>query len=82
MGVRTSKPEDLCYVDSDAGNHMKNHEEWFSSLEKSEQQRVVETGDDTIHPIEHIDDVPLSHVNQRGLMRNDLHVPKITKNLL
>ena len=43
---------------------------------------MVETGDDTPHPIEHIGDVPLSHVGQKGIMRNVLHVPTITKNLV
>ena len=43
---------------------------------------VVETDDDTPHPIKHIGDVPLSHVSQRGIMRNVLHVSTITKNLV
>ena len=42
---------------------MKNHKEWFSFLEKLEKPRVVETGDDTPHLIEHIGDVPLNHVS-------------------
>ena len=61
---------------------MKNHEEWFSSLEKPEQPGVVETGDDTAHPIEHIEDIPLSYVGQRGIMRNVLCGLTITKNLV
>ena len=44
--------------------------------------RYVKTGDDTIHPIEHIMNVPLSHVGKRSLMRNILHMPTITKNLV
>ena len=47
-----------------------NNEEWFSSLEKPEQSEVVETGDDIVHPIEHIGDVPLSHVDQKGNPKN------------
>ena len=46
---------------------MMNHEEWFSQLEKSEQLGVVETGGDTLDPIEHIRDVSLSHIGQRGI---------------
>ena len=61
---------------------MINHEEWFSYLEKSEQARVVKIGDDTPHPIEYIKDVPLSHVSQKGIMRNVLHVSTIPKNLV
>ena len=41
-----------------------------------------QTGDDTSHPIEHVDDVPLSHVRQKGRLMNALHVPTITKNLV
>ena len=61
---------------------MTNHEEWFSNLEKSDLSGVVETKDDTPHPIKHIEDVPLSHVSQKGIMRNVFHMPTITKNLV
>ena len=69
-------------MDSGASNHMKNHEEWISRLEKPEQSGFVKTDDDTSHPIEHIGDVPLIHIGQEGRLRNVLHVPMITKNLL
>ena len=46
--------EEVCYVDSGASNHMTSHEEWFLYQEKPEKPGVVETGDDTPHPIEHI----------------------------
>ena len=82
MGVSDSKSEEVWYVDSGASNHMTNHKEWFSVLEKLKKLMVVETKDDTPHPIEHIRDVPLSHVGQNGIMRNILHVPTITKNLV
>ena len=62
MGAHISKLEEVWYVDSGASNHIRSHTEWFSSLKKSEQPRVVETGDNTTHPIEHVDDVPLNHV--------------------
>ena len=61
---------------------MINHEEWFSYLEKSEQSRVIETMHDSPHPIKHIEDVPLSHVSQKGIMRNVLHVSIVPKNLV
>ena len=69
-------------MDLGTSNHMANHKEWFSTLDKSKNQGVVETGDDTPHPIEHIIDGPLIHVGQKGIMRNILHVPTITKNLV
>ena len=43
---------------------------------------VIETGDDTPHPIEHIGDIPLTHVGQKGIMRYFLHVLTITKSLV
>ena len=82
IGVCTTKSEEVWYIDSRASNHMTNHVEWFSSLEKPEQLGVVETRDNTMHPIKHVGDVPLSHVEQKGLMRNVLHVPTIAKNLV
>ena len=69
-------------MDSKASNHMMNHKDWFFFLEKPEKPGEVETRDDTPHPIEHIRDVPLRHVGQKGIMRNVLHVPTITKNLV
>ena len=46
---------------------MTSHEEWFSYLEKPVKPRVVETGDDTPHSIEHVGEVPLRHVGQREI---------------
>ena len=60
MKMSTSKPNEVWYMDSGATNHMMNHEEWFSHLKKPKQPGVVETSDNTSHPIEHIRDVPLS----------------------
>ena len=62
MKKTTPKLEEVCYVNSGAMNHMMSHEEWFSYLEKLEQPGVVETGDDTPRLIEHVGEVPLSHV--------------------
>ena len=82
MKTSTSKPNEVWYVDFGASNHMKNHEEWFSYLEKREQSGIIETDDDTAHPIEHIRDVPLSHVSQEGRLRNVHHASTITMNLV
>ena len=57
MKTSTSKPNEVCYSDSEASNHMTSHIEWFSYLEKLEQQGVVETGDATSHTIEYIGEV-------------------------
>ena len=62
----TSKLEEVWYVDSGASNHMRSHEEWFSFLEKSDQPGVVETGDDTPHPIMHVREVPLATSDRGG----------------
>ena len=61
---------------------MANHIKWFSSVEKLEQPGVVKTSDNTVHPIEHVGDVPLNHVRQKGLMWNVLHVLTIAKNFV
>ena len=82
MDVGTSKPKEVWYVDSDMSNHMMKHEEWFSTLEKSEQPRFIKSDDDTSHPIDHIDNVTLSHVSKRGIVCNVLHVQTIAKNLV
>ena len=82
MTLNTSKPNAVWYVNSGASNHMTSHEEWFSYLEKPESRRVVETGDDTPHTIEHVGEVPLSHVGQKGKLMNVLHISTITKNLV
>ena len=78
----TSKPNMVWYVESGASNHMTSHEVWLSHLEKPEQPRVIETGEDTPYTIEHAGDVPLNHVVQKGKFMNVLHVPEITKNLV
>ena len=39
MAVNTLKPNDVCYVDSGASNHMTSHEEWFSYSEKPKQPK-------------------------------------------
>ena len=82
MGICTSKLEEVWYVDSGASNHMMNHTEWFTSLEKLDRPGVVETGNNTMHHIEHVGDVSLNNVGQKGVMRNVLHVPMIVKNLV
>ena len=52
------------------------------NLEKPEQLGVAETGEDTSHLIEHVGEVPLSHVRQKGKLMNVHHPLTITKNLV
>ena len=81
MDAGTPKLNEVSYVDSGASNHMTNNEEWFSHL-RSGSNQVLLTRDDTSHGIEHLRDVPLSHIGLREIMRNVLHVSVITKNLV
>ena len=82
MKKTTPKSDEVWYVDSGVSNHMTCHKEWFSYLEKPMQPGVVATGDNTPHPIANVEEVPLSHVGQKGKLMNMLHVPPITKNLV
>ena len=82
MKKTTPKSDEVWYVDSGASNHMKSHKEWFSYLEKPMQLGVVATGDDTLHRIKNVGEVPLSHVGQKVKLMNVLYVPTITKNLV
>mgnify|MGYP000025794056 CR=1 FL=1 len=79
MKKTTSQSHEVWYVNFGASNHMTSHEEWFLYLEKLEQLGVVKTKDDTPHPIEHVGEVPLSHVGQKGKLMNVLHVPDNSK---
>ena len=62
MKQTTPKSDKVWYVDSGASNHMTCHKEWLLYLEKPMQPGVVATGDDTLHPIANVGEVPLSHV--------------------
>ena len=75
--------DDVWYVDSGASNHMTSRGNWFKELDAMRTPGYVETGDDTVHPIEHMGRVPL--VMQDGKVKHledVLHVPTITKNLV
>ena len=54
----TSSSEDAWFVDSGASNHMTSHDNWFRELHKLDRLGYVETRDDTIHPIQHIENIP------------------------
>ena len=71
---------DVWYVNSGASNHMTHHKNWFNELHAPKKPGYVETGDDTLHPIEHVGKVPLSmHDGKTKHMIDVLHVPIITK---
>jgi hypothetical protein len=62
---------------------MINHEEWFKDTKDLKTLGFVETDDDTTHPITQIGKVPLSMQDgQTKYLKNVLHVPTITKNLV
>jgi hypothetical protein len=70
-------------VDFGASNHMTSHGEWFRNIKDLKTLRFVETGDDTTHPITQISKVPLSMQDeQTKYLKDVLHVPTITKNLV
>ncbi len=71
------------YVDFRVSNHMISHGEWFRDKKDLKTPRFVEIGDDTTHPITQIGKVPLSMQDgQTKYLKNVLHVPTITKNLV
>ena len=75
--------KNVWYVDSGALNHMTSHGEWFKDLQTLENPGFVETGDDTVHPIAHTGNVPLSLQNGNVKYLADvIHVPNISKNLI
>jgi hypothetical protein len=51
------------YVDFGASNHMASHGKWFRDIRDLKTPRLVETGDDTTHPITQIGKVPLPMQN-------------------
>ena len=74
---------DVWYVDSGASNHMTCHHTWFNEMKEPSKPRYVEIGVDTMHPIEHVESVPLAMDDGRNKCLVDvLHVPTITKNLV
>jgi hypothetical protein len=61
---------------------MTSHGEWFHFLNIPEWPGYVETGTNTTHPIRHIDDGPFSKEGNKLYIKNVLHVPTITKNVV
>ena len=61
---------------------MTSHQEWIRDLRMPDQPGYIETGDDTLHPIRHIGDVPFGKEGKKTCIKNVLDVPTITKNLV
>jgi len=75
--------DNVWYVDFGASNHMISRGEWFRDAKDLKTLGSVETGDDTTHPITQIDKVTLSMQDgQTKNLKDVLHVPTITKNLV
>ncbi len=71
------------YVDFRASNRMTSHGKWFRDAKDLKTPGFVETSDDTPHPITQIGKVPLSMQDgQTKYLKDVLHVPTITKNLV
>ena len=78
----TSNSEHAWFVDSGASHHMTSHQEWFRDLRTPDRPDYIETRDDTPHPIRHIGNVPFGKENNQTCIKNVLHVPTITTNLV
>ena len=62
---------------------MTRHHTWFIEMKEPSKPSYVEIGDDTIHPIKHVGNVPLAMDDGRNkYLANVLHVKTITKNLV
>ena len=82
MISNNSKTGAVWPVDSGASNHMTSHEEWFMNMREHERHYVVETSDDSTHPIEHIGGVCFGNNDNKSYIKDALHVLMITKNLV
>ena len=78
----TFASNNIWFVDFRASNHMTSHKDWFKELRKTDRLRYVETGDATIHPIQHVGNVLFENDDKQTYIKKDLHVPTIMKNLV
>ena len=61
---------------------MTSHQEWFRNLRMRDLPGYIETGDGTRHLVRHIGNVPFGKDGEQNCIKNVLHVPTITKNLV
>ena len=59
-----------------------SHEDWFQDLWKLEWPSYVETGNCNIYPIQHVGSVPFGEKGNETYIKNILHVPTMTNNLV
>ena len=78
----TSNSEDEWFVDFRVSKHMTSHQEWLWDLRELHRPGYVKTGDDTTHPIQHVGNVPFGENDEQICIKNILHLPTITKNLV
>ncbi|KAL3682919.1 hypothetical protein R1sor_000941 [Riccia sorocarpa] len=77
------EPVQDCVIDSGATSHMTPHQGWFSNLELLQAPQYMVIGDDTKHEIQHKGNVPMQLTDSKlAGLRNVLHVPTMTRNLL
>ena len=75
--------KDVWYVDLGASNHLTYHQKQINEMKEPSKPGYVDTSDDTMHPIEHVGNVPLSmHDGKKKNIADVLHVSTITKNLV
>ena len=80
--INTFSSDNVWFVDSRVSNHMTSHKDWFRQQRKPDQPGYVEIGDDTTDPIRHIGNVSFGNDGKQTYLKNFLHVPTITKNLV
>ena len=79
MITSTSEPDDVWFVDSCASNHMTSHQEWFMNLREAKRPGMVGIDDDSTYTIEHIGDVAFYNHDNKGYIKDVLHVLAITR---
>ena len=77
--ISASMSNNVWFVDSGASNHMTSHEDWFRELLAPERPGYVEIGDDTTHPIQHIENVPFGNKGHQTYLKNVLYSPLSAK---
>ncbi|MCO5560206.1 hypothetical protein L7F22_013816 [Adiantum nelumboides] len=83
MNANVHAGDSVWYVDSSASNHMTSHGEWFKEMKQLDGPGYVETGDNSAHPIAHVENIPLQMQDSKMKYLADvLCVPNITKSLV
>ena len=80
----TEPLNDKCwYIDSGCTNHITCNGEWFNERNPMKQEEFVATGDNTLHSITHVGNVPLRlESRELNTLGNVLHVRTISKSVV